>query len=259
MITPLALAALLTASASAAPDAIGPDLQAWAAALGSPGARATPAAAIAAPASTPAPIPAPQTQTLNLSGLVDRHWTRADSFTDAAGKTSVSATLDLQQKGWLVVVPPGAAARLVKMEAGMSDRWTAKGQTYSVGLAPNLLSQYDSVMSITNETTGAVVWQRSVAALLTLANKAGQPATIGGRGYRVFLSHLPAGTASPASASKSLVLGFVYDSGSGSDRYQFFLFSVDTLKQGPLHLRLLGGASVYARLAPDLSTLELGR
>jgi hypothetical protein len=257
MIAPLALTALLAAAAAATPDAIAPELTAWAQALGAPGAEAPVKTAFAAPPSSPAPIPVPLIQTLNLSGLLDRHWTRADSFTDAAGKTAVSATLDLAQNGWLVVVPPGGSPRLVKMASGMSDRWTAKGQTYQLGLQANIFSQYDSVLTISNAGTGAVVWQKSIAGLFALVDKAGLPVVVGGLGYRVFLSHLPAGPSSPTTASKSVALALVYDSGSGAD--QIFMYSVDALTPGPVYLRLLGGVSVYARLSPDLSTLDLAR
>lgn len=257
MIAPLALAALLTSAASATPDAIAPELKAWAAALGAPGVETPESAALATPPSSPAPIPVPLTQTLSLSGLLDRHWTRADSFSDAGGKTAVSATLDLAQDGWLVVVPPGGAPRLVKLEAGMSDGWSAKGQSYQLSLQANLFSKYDSVVVIANAGTGAVVWQKSVADLFALVDRAGLPVTVGGLSYRVFLSHLPQGPASPTSASKTVGLALVYDSGQGPD--QFFLYSVDALTRGPAYMRLVDGVSVYARLAPDLSTLELGR
>jgi hypothetical protein len=259
MRNPLALVALLAASASAQPGALAPDLASWTAALGAPGAE-TPvpdAAAFDQPAESPAPIPPPPTQTVVLDGLLDRHWTRADGFDDAAGRTAVSATLDLDKNGWLVVVPPGGAAILLQLARGMSGSWTAAGRTYSVDLLPDILARDSSTVRVKNDD-GAVVWRRTITDLREDVDRAGRPVAIGGRSYRLFLSHLPAGP-SPAGASTRVALVFVSDAGVGAERHQYFPYSADALAARPAYLTLLDGIGVYARLAPDLSALDISR
>gem|GEM_PF-1978774 len=256
---PLALLLLLLGAGSPAPADPGAfaQLNSWAQAAGAP----IPAAARSAqvPPAAPVPNPDPPTQTIDLQGLVDKPWTSADSFTDAAGRTSVSAMLDLDKNGWLVIVPPGGSALLLKMGLGMSGRWTAQGRTYSADLLPNIISKNDSLLRVIGPG-GNVAWQKSIADLFAVVDKTGRSVAIGGNTYQLFVSHLPDGGSSPAAPSKKIGLAFVSDKGVGADRYQFFLFSADELAgNAPKYVALLDGVKVYAKLAPDLSALDIAR
>jgi hypothetical protein len=259
MAAALLLCACFAASASAAVRP--PDVERLSAALRAEG-FAAPAVEAAAP-----PLPtwsaasaAGPAVSVDLRGLLDRHWSGTDSFVDAAGRTQVSGTLDLAGDGWLVVTPPGATPKMIKIESGMSGRWVSRGRSYAVALDVSVFrARLNNVLIITDLDAGAPVWRRTILELFRETYQAGEPVSVGGRPYRLFLARLPDASVSPAVPSAAVGLCFIYDEKNAAGehvQYRFYRFPLESLRTASF-ISLFDGDRPFVRVSADRASLEL--
>lgn len=194
---------------------------------------------------------AQDTQTVSLAPLLDRHLPTTDSFQGAGGRTMVAGTLDLAGDGFLAVTPPGAAARFIKLERGMSGSWNDGARSYRVSLSVNIFRpRLANFIQIRDLSTGALVWERRISELFRLTYRAGEPVNLAGRPYRLFYSAKP-----------TLGLCFIYDDNSGGNHdYKFYMVPLDQITgAAPASYRMFGGDVVRLHASPDLSTLQISR
>jgi|GEM_PF-1858846 len=259
-----ALLSLCVARAFALPGAI--DLDRLSGGLGAEGFAVPAGDRVVNPPPTPSAAvarvaPPPDDAVVSLSGLLDRHWTTVDSFSDPAGETYVSGTLDLNGDGWLVVAPPGAAPLMIKIERGMSGAWAAGGRRYAADLNVNIFrARLNNVLEI-KDGSGATVWNRRIVDLFQRTYDAGRAVVIGGRPYRLFLSHLPGG-GKPAAASSAVGLCLIYDqldSSGRHDQYDFYRFDFSALVGKSLPVRLYGGDLATLSASSDGESLTISR
>jgi uncharacterized protein YdeI (BOF family) len=259
----LLVSALAAVPARALPGAI--DLDRAAGAL-APEGMAPPAGFFAPAPPTPVAVAAysaaPDDARVALAGLVDRHWTQTDWFDDAAGRTFVAGTLDLNGDGWLAVTAPGRAAFLVKIERGMSAAWSAGGRSYKLDLDVSIFRpRLSNVLEIRDAAAGGTVWRRRIVDLFQKTYDAGRAVVIGGRPYRLFLSRMP-GSGSPASPSSRIGLCLIYDQldGSGAhDQYDFYRYPLEALQGVALVVRLYAGDQALLQVSSDGEELTISR
>jgi hypothetical protein len=251
MRTAIMLSALLGARAYAAPDPAALMRSAL-----PPG--FAPAAAIEAPVFVPVPVPvlmrfqsAGDAQTVALAPLLDRHLSTTDSFSGAGGVTLIGGTLDLAGDGFLAVTPPGAAARFIKIERGMSGGWNDGVHAYRVNLSVSIFRpRLANFIQIKDVSTGQVIWEKRINELFRLTYKAGEPVNLAGRPYRLFYSARP-----------TLGLCFIYDdtSGGGHD-FKFYMVPLEQIQgAAPTSYKMYGGEVVKLQVSPDLAALQITR
>jgi len=200
---------------------------------------------------------------VDLSGLIDRHMTLADSFNDRVGRHFIAVTLDqtAPDGAWISIMPPGEAARMVLIEAGMKGRWSAGDRTYKVNMDVNIFrARLNNIIEIRDADTDELLWSKRIIQLMSTSYFSGAPVIVAGRPYRLFLAHMPDVSRRPAPPSAVIGLCLIYDEivdGKHSE-YQTYRFMVDVLQrpEGSV-VSLFEGDRVRLKVSEDLSSLDI--
>ncbi len=211
------------------------------------------------PASAAIAAPVAAYQRVSLAGLLDRYWTEVDWFDDAAGRTYISGTLDVDGSPWLVVAPCGRAPLMVKVERGMSASWAAGGHRYSLDLDVSIFrARLNNLFEIKDADSGATLWRSRIGDLFRKTDATGTAVSIAGRPYRLFLSRLPDVSVRPAGASDRIGVCLIYDGADAqSDGFESYRFVLSDLESSPRAVRLHGGDQAVLSVSSDGSELTV--
>ena len=206
----------------------------------------------------------PDTTSVQLAPLIDRHWRASESFNDREGITFLAGTLDLANDGYLSVITPCGHTMFVKIERGMSGRWTCRTRSYEVKLDVSIFrSRYSNVIQIRDSSTKLMVWERKINELFRATYAAGEPVVLAGRPYSMFYSHLPDPAFRPAVASSRLGFAFIFEESIDGGRdveYKRYLVAADLVQEpAPVPFRLYAGDLVKFQASQDLSVLYISR
>ena len=159
--------------------------------------------------------------------------------------------MDVNGGGYLVVTPPGGAARLIKIERGIVDSWNDGVHVYQVSLLVSIFRpRVANFISIRDMTTGGVIWEKRINEFFRLTYEAGEPVNLAGRAYRLYYFARP-----------SLGLCFMYDDTSaGGHNYKFYMVPLEQIQgAAPTSHKIYGADIVKLLVSPDLATLHIIR
>ncbi len=213
--------------------------------------------AIIAPRLPPPARVAFEPQAVALAGLLDRHWTGVDWFDDSSGRTYAAGTLDYSGTPWLVVSPPGLKPMMIKVERGMSARWTCGGRNYEMYLDVSIFrARLNNLFVIRDADGGRTLWRSRIIDLFRRTEAAGEAVTLFGAPYRLFVSRLPSAGGSTVFPSQAVGICLVYDGADAPDgSFESYRFLLSDLESGYRRVQLHGGQPASVSVSPDGSSL----
>jgi len=129
---------------------------------------------------------------VDLAGIVNRHWRHAGKFASPPGETFLSVHFNAKGDAYLSVLPPGWGDPLFyKFRKGMAGAWKFRnGDIYRVKLDVNIFrSKTSNYVVVKKDGVEEPVYKERIKTLLWQAYGAGEPVSLNGREYRLFYSN----------------------------------------------------------------------
>ena len=199
---------------------------------------------------------------LDLPAIRDRHWPASDAFPTADGKAYVSIHFDSRGKAYFAVKAPGWSAPSCLLFAwGAEGSWTIGGQRYHMAFDATIIrSTEKSLIEISNEDTGTVVFSETLHELQDRSYDSGQPIRVGAHAYRLFYGDAVDPSSNPAKTNPALKGIVIVEKGvsGGVGGYKAYVITLsDVPKDYAAGFLLDNGQGLGARLSQDGDKLEL--